>query len=72
MATVNGGAGGDLLSGTAGSDSLFGSDGADTLFAGEGEDTLDGGAGRDRAVVRSYVASTPKRRGAGGLPSRLP
>ena len=51
MATVNGGAGDDLLSGTAESDLLLGGDGADTLLAGEGEDTLDGGAGRDRAVV---------------------
>ena len=51
MATITGGAGGELLSGTAESDLLLGFDGADTLFAGEGEDTLDGGAGRDRAVV---------------------
>ncbi len=51
MATVNGGAGDDLLSGTAGSDLLSGGGGADTLLAGEGEDTLDGGDGRDRAIV---------------------
>ena len=42
MATVNGGAGDDLLSGTAGSDLLLGLDGADTLLGGPANDTLDG------------------------------
>jgi Ca2+-binding RTX toxin-like protein len=59
MATIIGGAGGDLLSGASGSDLLLGLDGADTLVAGTGADTLDGGAGRDRAVLDRSGATAP-------------
>lgn len=46
-ATLDGGAGNDLLFGGSGDDILYGGAGNDFLFGGTGADTLHGGAGND-------------------------
>lgn len=46
-ATLDGGAGNDLLTGGIGGDYLFGGSGTDTLNGGDGDDVLVGGAGAD-------------------------
>jgi Ca2+-binding RTX toxin-like protein len=46
-ASIDGGAGDDLLSGASGNDSLLGGDGNDVLDGGAGVDHLQGGSGND-------------------------
>lgn len=50
-ATLNGGAGNDLLIGGAGDNTLNGGAGDDKLIDGSGSDTLDGGTGSDQIVI---------------------
>ncbi|MGH8711561.1 MAG: calcium-binding protein, partial [Burkholderiales bacterium] len=47
MATINGGAGKDILTGTSGDDTINGLGDDDTIFGGAGNDTINGGDGND-------------------------
>jgi Ca2+-binding RTX toxin-like protein len=49
-ATLNGGAGDDILIGGAGNDTINGNDGNDTIYVSSGNDVVDGGNGFDTIV----------------------
>jgi hypothetical protein len=58
VATIDGGAGNDIIIGGAGKDVLSGAAGNDTITGGAGADTLSGGLGNDTFVYASAAQST--------------